>query len=104
MTTTLTTNRYMIGQLVRSSNEFRTVPGGALIDPTAVFFRARKQNGTVIAYTYPTDVQLVRDGVGLYHVDLSTDNPGIWKVRWYSTGTGQAAGEDRWVVAPSEVL
>lgn len=103
MATTLTVNRYTIGALVRSSAVFRDSVSGVVVDPTAVLFRVRKPNGTVISYTYLTDVQLVRDSAGNYHVDLNADSAAIWRCRWYSTGTGQAAAEDDFVVDASKV-
>lgn len=104
MATTLTVNRYTIGALVRSSAVFRDANTEAVIDPTVVLFRARKPNGTVISYTYLTDAQLVKDSTGNYHVDLNADASAIWRCRWYSTGTGQAAAEDEFVVAASKVV
>lgn len=58
----------------------------------------------IISYTYLTDVQIVRSSAGNYHVDLNADEQGIWILRWYSTGTGQAAAEDEFVVSASKVV
>lgn len=87
------------GQLVRISSEFQDSTG-AYIDPTVVKFDWRINSGTTTTYTYPTTI--VKDATGKYHVDLDTSSPGsvpaTYFVRFYSTGTGQAANEDSFEV------
>lgn len=90
---------YSKGALVRCSGEFRN-NAGVLIDPGVVRFEFTKPSGS-LAYVYGTDVQLVKDAVGQYHVDLSADQAGVWYYRWESTGIGQAAEDHQFTVAPS---
>ena len=63
-------------------------------DPTVVLFAFKAPSDTTATvYTYGVDAELVKDSTGNYHVDLDTDEVGNWRVRFYSTGTGQAAEE-----------
>lgn len=85
-------NKYDLGDLVRVSVAF-TNSAGTAIDPTAVLCQYKSPAGTTTALTYGTDVALVKDSTGNYHVDIDCDEEGTWDCRYYSTGTGQAAAE-----------
>lgn len=81
------------GDLVRVTGAFKN-SAGSLIDPTGVVFKYKNgASGTVTTLTYPTDVALVKDSTGNYHVDINASAEGVWYWRWESTGMGQAAGE-----------
>jgi len=75
------------------------------VDPTKVEFYFKTPAGVETKYTYPNvipaDAALVRDGVGLYHVDLSLATAGTWWYRWDSTGNIQLAEERTFYVGPS---
>jgi len=88
---------YETGDLVRCSAAFIDSDGNYL-DPTAVLFRFKDPAGTTTTYTYGVDVELVKDAVGQYHVDVDADAEGVWLYRFESTGTGQAAGEEAFTV------
>jgi len=91
---------YQEGDLVRCSGNFKNT-AGADIDPTTVRFKFTKPSGLTTTYLYGTDAQLVRDSLGNFHVDLSADEPGEWRYRWESTGTGQAAEDHEFTVSSS---
>jgi hypothetical protein len=91
------------GDLVRSSAAFTTAAGAAQ-DPTVVICKVKIPAGTITTYTYLTDVALVRDSAGNYHLDVNAATAGTYWVRWYSTGTGQAAEEEAFVVQASQVV
>jgi hypothetical protein len=86
-------NVYVKGNLVRVSASF-TNEAGAALDPTVVKCVVLEP-GDVLAttYTYGTDVAVVKDSTGHYHLDIDADEAGEWRYRWYSTGTGQSASE-----------
>lgn len=88
---------YDKGDLVRVSGAFANSSGTA-IDPTVVRFSFTNPGGTTTSYVYPTDVQLVKDSTGNYHVDIDAATVGTWLYRFYSTGTGQAAAEGEFFV------
>lgn len=94
----MTINVYQLGDSPRISAEFRNA-AGTLIDPTTVTFKFTTPSGVVTPYVYPA-AQVVKDGTGLYHVDLSVNERGIWLYRWESTGTGQAAEQHEFTVEP----
>lgn len=89
---------YETGDLVRCSAVWTDADGNYL-DPTVVKFRFKSPDGTTTTYTHGVDAELVRDDTGRYHVDVDVDAAGVWWYRFYSTGTGQAAGEDAFTAA-----
>lgn len=89
---------YDIGNKVRVSASFTNVASGDAVDPDVVMFHWRRPAGARVTYTYGTDVELVKDDVGEYHVDLDLDKKGEWNYRWQSTGDGQAADHGSFTV------
>ena len=95
-------SNFDLGTLVRTTCTFTDATGGVQ-DPTAVLFSFKTPGATTVTtYTYLVDVALVRDSTGVYHVDINGSTAGIYHVRFYSTGVGQAAEEDYFVILPSE--
>lgn len=93
-------NQYDVGDLVRVTGVFKDAAGTA-IDPATVAFKVKKPDRSITTYLYGTDVQLIKESTGNYRVDISADVKGKYKYRWYSTGNGQAAGEDEFEVIKS---
>ena len=91
-------NEYDKGDLIRVTGTFTTAAGAA-INPDVVRFIVRSPLGVETSYLYGTDVELVRSATGIYYVDVSADVEGTWYYRYYSTGSGQAAGEGSFTVA-----
>lgn len=82
------------GNLVKLEAEYRD-PANALFNPTAVSIKVTNPAGTTTTYVYGTDADLIRSSTGMYYINIdTTDKPGKWKYRWYSTGTGQAASNN----------
>jgi len=94
-------NTYDIGDVVRCSAAF-TDADGAAADPTTLTFRWQTPAGVEASYVYGTDDELVKDGTGNYHVDLTIDNDGVWYHRFEGTGTNVAAAESYFVIQQSE--
>lgn len=91
-------NEYDKGDLVRVTAVF-TDSAGTAVDPDVVRFVVRNPRETETAYLYGTDAAVVKTAVGNYYVDVSADYEGTWHYRYYSTGSGQAAGEGSFTVA-----
>jgi len=87
----MTINIYKNGQKVRASAAF-TVSDVAS-DPTTVTAKIKDPSGNVSTYVYGTDEELVKDSTGNYHVDVSTDEKGLWYFRFEGTGTCEAVEE-----------
>ena len=90
------------GNTVRVSAAFTTVATGAALDPTAVYCEYRDPSGNVTALVYGMDDALIKDSVGNYHVDIDADESGKWYYRFFSTGTGKAAGKGSFTVNPPD--
>jgi uncharacterized protein YfaS (alpha-2-macroglobulin family) len=84
-------NLYKKGQKVRCSVNFKVAD--VLTDPTTVTFKSKKPSGTITPLVYLTDVAVVKDAVGQYHVDVTTDEKGEWNFRFEGTGTCVAVEE-----------
>jgi len=90
---------YDIGDLVRLSATF-TDTAGALTDPTATTFSIKVPSGTVTTYTYGVTADIVRDSLGLFHVDYSPLAEGIHYYRFVGTGACQTADEAPFYIRP----
>ena len=95
-------NTYDVGDLVRVTGTF-TNAAGTPVDPTRVFVEYCDPSGNVTRLEYLIDAALVRDSQGVYHTDVNVDESWDWAYRWYATGTGQSAGEERFHVRPRQV-
>jgi hypothetical protein len=83
---------YDTGDGLRLSAAF-TDDNGDAADPTAVIFKLQDPDGEITTYTYGTDDEVVRDGVGAYHIDIDIEVAGAYRYRWAGTGVVQAAAE-----------
>lgn len=92
------TSLYSEGDLVRCTGTFTNADGDA-VDPTAVIFKTKDPSGNITTLTYGVDAALVKSATGVYYVDVDVDEAGLWWYRFESTGTGQAAGEDKFTVS-----
>lgn len=91
---------YVIGQQIRNTGEFRDL-ANTLTDPSALVFVIRAPNGEETRYEYGTDVEVVKDSTGVYHVDVTLEQSGDWYVRWEATGAVITAGDQVVRVEPS---
>lgn len=85
-------NTYALGNLVRVSAAF-TNSAGAAVDPAVVKCQVRTPAGVTTTYTYGVDAGLTRSATGAFYLDVDANAEGVWRYRWYSTGSGQAADE-----------
>ena len=92
---------YIAGELVRVSAAFET--GGAATDPTTVILRYKNPTGTITAWTFGVDSQVVKDSVGNFRADINTNAGGTYYFRWEGTGASQGAGQDSFVVTASNI-
>lgn len=107
-------NVHNLGDLVTVTNSgddsepvahaFTDESTGVAIDPDAVSITIKAPDGTVTSYVYGTDIEVVRDGVGLYHMDVDANQAGTWFYRFESTGVGQAAEERRFIVREAQAI
>jgi hypothetical protein len=92
------------GQKVR----FRTIVkdhinDDVLVDPPSLTLTLEAPDGTSIVFTYPDDVEVVRDELGRFHVDRILDQPQRWVWRWETAGGAYDGGiaEGKQLVRPS---
>lgn len=90
----------VVGQQIRCACEFGTTSDPdtrVLVDPTVVKFKVRDPNWIQRTFVFGVDTNVVRDGVGLYHADVTLTEstaPGKrWAFRWVGTGALVTAAE-----------
>ena len=84
-------NYYKKGQKVRVRCTFTV--DGVPTDPTTITCKIMDPSRNVTPYVYGTDGELVRDGTGVYHVDVVTDETQEWNFRFEGTGICTAVEE-----------
>lgn len=89
---------FHVGDVVRLAAVFKNTAGTA-IDPTAVKVKIKQPGTDGTEYVYGVDGSLIKDSVGNYHIDVDATASGIWRWKWYSTGSGKAANEGSFRVA-----
>jgi hypothetical protein len=87
-----TPNTYQVGTKIRLSAAFTDIDEVAQ-DPGGVQFKIRAPGGTITTYVYGTNVELVKDDVGNYHVDWLIAAAGRYLYRFAGVTSGQAADE-----------
>jgi len=90
-----------IGDVLRIHALF-TVNGVPTDPGTGPVFKHKDPSGNIATKTYPTDVEVVKDATGSFHLDLTIDEAGEWHYRVSATGTAAAAEEGNINVAVSE--
>lgn len=87
---------YFLGAVVRLEAQFSDLPG-VLTDPTTITFKILQPDPLIlpqaVSYVFGVDAQLVRDSVGVYHVDWTADQDGDYCYRFEGTGAAQAVSE-----------
>jgi hypothetical protein len=81
-----------IGDIAVVTAEFK-LNGTTRVDPSTVVLKSKAPDSSVTTYTYGVDAALVRDELGVFHIDINLTAAGTWTFRWESTGTGKAAEE-----------
>ncbi len=100
----LRANVYDIGDRPRLTATFSAVdPEDGIdvnVDPdTSVVFIVRRPDDVETTYTYGVDAAVVKDAVGIYHLDVSITMAGLWRVRCEGTGVVYQAAEEREITA-----
>ena len=90
---------YDEGDKIRISASFVNI-SNAPADPTTVTVKYEKPGPPPVVTTkiYGTDVEVVKDSTGVYHIDISLDQSGSWRYRWIGTGDVEAAAQSTFSV------
>jgi hypothetical protein len=80
---------YDIGDVVRVTATFTTSTGNSTgVDPAAVHLHLETPSGVVTSQTYSAATgDVVKDTTGVYYIDITTTEAGIYEQRFTSTGT-----------------
>ena len=73
-----------------------------LTDPSGVLCKIKKPDGSVSTYVYGTDAALVKQGTGIYYLDVDIDQVGIFIYRFEGSGGLKAASESKFTIKQSE--
>lgn len=72
------------------------------LDPSTVSCTVKVPSGTSTTYTLSGGT-VTRESTGNYYVDLPVSAKGTYRVRWFSTGSGQGAEESWFQVRAQQV-
>ena len=84
-------NSYDIGDVVRLTATF-TDTGGSYADPTLVTFSVVDPSGNGSTDT-STGAVVAHPSTGVYTIDVSVDEAGVWQYKVNSTGVVTSAGD-----------
>jgi hypothetical protein len=88
------------GSVVRVPLNIENSVTEAAADPSSLVAIVRNPAGTETTYTYGSAVEVVKDSVGNYHIDVtvplsnSSTAVGRWYVRWIGYGANAGASPD----------
>lgn len=96
----VTRKTYKVGQTLKLSAAFAD-ENGAPADPTTIVFKITEpdDDATVTTYNYPGDAELVRDGLGAYHVEFTIGNAGTHCYSFAGTGFVKAYNDEKFDAA-----
>ena len=60
---------------------------GVNVDPATIIIRWKSPTTSLITKTFGVDTELIKDSVGVYHIDISLTEVGTWWVQAKGTGT-----------------
>lgn len=67
-------------------------------DPTSLTITITPPTGGPYSFTWPTDPEVVRDGVGQFHFDQLVTQTGTWSFSWDADGTVDVTGSGEFEV------
>ena len=93
------TDHYEEDSLLRFKATFKD-NDAALTDPTTITLRHTEPGAAAVNYVYGTDAEVIRESLGIFHVDYIADAVGEHKWRWLGTGAVQIAIKGGFIVDP----
>ena len=83
---------YDIGDSVRFRATMTTLAEDAA-DPTGVVVQIQDPSGNTASYTYDVDAAVKRESEGIFYIDITINESGIWRQHWAGTGALVVAEE-----------
>ena len=90
---------YEQDSLLRFRATFRN-NAGALADPTTITLWHTEPGVAAVNYVYGTDVEVIRESLGIFYLDYVADAVGEHKWRWKGTGAVQIAIKGGFIIDP----
>lgn len=99
----MTINQYTSGDVVRVTATFTDL-AGTETDPSTVTVLYEDPSGNVTSKVYGVDGEVVKSATGIYYIDITTDEGGVWKYRFEGTGTVPQAHQSFFEVIAASVV
>lgn len=96
----MTANKYQIGEGFRLQAVFEV--SDINTDPTTVTFKIKNPSNVITTYVYGVALEVIKDAVGIYHMDITVSAEGNWWYRVEGTGACIAAYENPFVGIASQ--
>lgn len=94
MVCTLDIQQVQIGNKVRVTGTFtNAIDNYSPLDPGSTKVDIENPSGVEVSYQFGVDPEIVRTGIGVYYIEYTLDEVGMWYFRWYSFGLGEASTE-----------
>lgn len=74
----------------------------AFVDPTILTIKAKDPDGVETSHVFGTDLAVIRDSAGHFHMDFVLTDPGNWSFRVEGTGNMDVAKEVKEIADKSE--
>lgn len=91
---------FHVGDMAQIQVEFLT-SDQVLFDPSGVSFMIMYPDTSRVSYVYSTDLQLIRDSIGKYHLNFPLTVSGVFTYQCKGTGSAMAVIERKFKVLPS---
>lgn len=91
-----------IGDGVRFGSTFTDL-SDTNTDPTTVIVKIQDPSGDVETLEYGVDADVIKSATGIYYVDRTIDEAGVWWQRWTGAGALIVAQEDSILVQAQQV-
>ena len=89
---------FLVGQVARLKARCYDM-AGVSVDPGGLAFKFRYGDGAVTTKLFGIDTDIVRDGVGEFHIDIPLSAAGVLHFRWESNSPNTGAAEGKIPVA-----
>jgi hypothetical protein len=92
-------NTWDVGDNIVIENTYTTGTPPAAVDPTSLTLKIKLPNKTEVSYELGVDEELVKDAVGIYHVDYLLTLPGQYWYHWLAVFTEDQTADEKYFLA-----
>lgn len=92
-------NTYDKGDSVRVKADFTDVTGSTPVDPNTITCEIKDPANVTTTYTFGASA-IIKEAIGVYHLDFTVNQVGYWSYRWAGVGGYTAKEWQKFYVSP----